>query len=413
MSRDRRKRTVSTGLWIREDVLPSLAEIAWLRSPEGQAACIEMAGGSPADTPSAITRWRERLKPEQVAAAWQQVLLRRGARAKFSLADHMLFDRVALEQATDEILARHKASRFQGRAKIADFCCGIGGDASALAGIAHVTAIDWSASRAAMAEHNACVHGNRIEVQVEDVSIARPEADAAHIDPDRRAIGGRSHDAAESSPGPHVLRQIVDRYRNVAVKMSPGADFEHLSFDAEIELISHHGECRQAVAWTGVFRQARRRATAFPSGESIAAGEEDALGWPATAALRPGTLLFEPDGAVIRANLVGVLARRYGLSPIDAHIAYLVGESQPQTALLAAFRVIEVSDWSTTRGRHLLARHDIGRLEIKTRGFAGKPEEILKCLRPRGTHAATLLLTRIGEQPTAILTERVPPRANP
>jgi len=380
MTVSKRRHSAAKGPWIREDRMPSLDEIVWLRSAEGQAVCAEMAGDSPADTPSAITRWRERLQTEQVAAAWQQVVLRRSARAKFSRADLMLFDRVALEQATDEVLANHKAKRFQGCAQIADFCCGIGGDAIALAEMASVTAIDWSAARTAMAEHNACIYGNRIDVLAEDVCIARPEADAAHIDPDRRPAGGRGHRIEESSPGPQVLTQIVERYRDVAVKLSPGADFEHLPFDAEIELISHHGECKQAVAWTGAFRQARRRATVFPSGESVTAGESDELRWPPPAAIKPDMLIFEPDGAVVRANLVGILARKYELSPIDPHIAYLVGDAQPQTALLAGFRVIEVSDWSATRGRELLARHDVGRLEIKTRGFAGKPEKGLKRL---------------------------------
>ena len=407
MSVPKRRQSNTKGPWIREDRMPSLDEIGWLRSGEGQAVCAEMAGDSPADTPSAIARWRERLDPERVAAAWQQVALRRSARAKFSRADLMLFDRVALEQATDEILASHKAKRFHGRSRIADFCCGIGGDALALAEVAAVTAIDWSAARTAMAEHNACIYGNRIDVLAEDVCITRPEADAAHIDPDRRPTGNRGHSLDDSSPGPQVLTQIVERYLDVAVKLSPGADFEHLPFDAEIELISHHGECKQAVAWTGAFRQARRRATVFPSGETIGADEADELRWPTPAPIKPGMLLFEPDGAVVRANLVGVLARKHLLSPVDPHIAYLVGENAPQTALLAGFRVLEVSDWSTTRGRELLARHDVGRLEIKTRGFAGKPEELLKRLHPRGTQPATLLLTRVGERPTAILAQRL------
>ncbi|MBP7933759.1 MAG: hypothetical protein KA354_03840 [Phycisphaerae bacterium] len=392
--------------------MPSLDEIMWLRSAEGQAICADMAGNSPADTPAAITRWRQRLEPGQVTAAWQQVLFRRSARAKFSRADLMLFDRVALEQATDEVLARHKAKRFQNRSRIADFCCGIGGDALALAEFASVTAIDWSAARATMAEHNACIYGNRIDILTEDAGITRPEADAAHIDPDRRPAGARRHRIEESSPGPQVLKQIVDRYQNVAVKLSPGADFENLPFDAEIELISHRGECKQAVAWTGAFRQARRRATAFPSGESIVAGPEENLLWPPAAAIRPSMLLFEPDPAVIRANLVGILARQYQLNPIDPHIACLVGKTLPQTTLLAAFRVLDMSDWSAALGRQMLARHNVGHVDIKTRGFAGKPEEVLKCLHPRGTRSATLMLTRIGDRPTAILAERVPPQAD-
>ena len=119
------------------------------------------AADRPADTPAAIERWRERLDAELVTAAWTQVTLRAAARTKFSRADEMLFDRVGLEQSTDEVVAAHKARRFAGYSAIADLCCGIGGDTIALAGFAPVTAVDVSGPRATMAEHNAGVYGRR------------------------------------------------------------------------------------------------------------------------------------------------------------------------------------------------------------------------------------------------------------
>jgi len=151
----RRKMPAGGGIWVREDRLPTLPELTWLASAEGTAVCREMDRQSPADTPAHIARWRERIEPDQVAAAWGQVLLRRLAGRKFSRADEMLFDRVALEQATDEIVAAHKARRFAGLGRVADLCCGIGGDSLALAAVAPVVAVDWSPMRTFMAEHNA------------------------------------------------------------------------------------------------------------------------------------------------------------------------------------------------------------------------------------------------------------------
>jgi SAM-dependent methyltransferase len=393
--------------WARSDRPVTLDELAWLDTPAGRAVCLDMAAGKPADTPAAIERWRWHVTPEHVAAAWMQVTLRRAARAKFSRADKMLFDRVGLEQATDEVIAEHKARRFAGLGRVADLCCGIGGDTLALARCAEVMAIDWSPVRVAMAQHNVEVYGGRATGRADDVIFVRPEADAIHIDPDRRAQGARRHAPEFSSPDLGVLQEIVRHYPGAAVKLSPGADFGVLPFDAEIELISHHGECKQAVAWTGRFKQARLRATALPGGESLSASHDEAIAWPAPRPLEPGVILYEPDPAVIRANLVGVAARRFNLSPVDEQIAFLLGDIIPPTSLLTPVRVIDWMDFAARRTRAWLVGHDIGSLEIKTRGFAGRPEQVLKQLRPTGSRAAVLFLTRIQDKPTAILAERV------
>jgi SAM-dependent methyltransferase len=406
MKPHRRKPSSGGGIWFREDRVATLAELAWLASAEGQSVCRQMDLDRPADTPAHIARWRERLEPDRVAAAWGQVLLRRQGRAKFSRADAMLFDRVSLEQATDEIVASHKARRFAGLARVADLCCGIGGDSIALAAAAAVVAVDWSEGRTFMANHNARVYGRTVTARTEDAAFCRPEADAIHIDPDRRPAGARRHEPEDGSPGIDVLRQIIERYTHAAIKLSPGADFDTLGFDAEIELISHDGECKQAVAWTGRFQNAHRRATALPAGESISAAAGDLLTWPGPRPVESGRWLFEPDPAVIRANLVGPLACQFNLAPVDPLIAYLVGDSLVSSALVTPFRVLEVVDFSAGAVRQLLARHDAGPVEIKTRGFASRPEEILRLLQTKGRRAATLILTRMAGRARAILAER-------
>ena len=397
--------------WTRAERLPTPDEITWLQSAEGRSTCGAMAAGEPADTPAAIARWRQRLDPHFVAAAWTQVTLRIAARTKFSRADDMLFDRVGLEQATDEVVAAHKARRFADAARVADLCCGIGGDTLTLAARAKVIAVDLSPVRAALAAHNAAIYDCRISTVIDDVAFVQPDADAAHVDPDRRSSGPRRHQPDASSPDLDVLSQIVRHYQHVAIKLSPGADFSVLRFDAEIELISHRGQCKQAVVWTGRFSQAHRRATALPSGESIAAAADDTLTWPPPQHPRPDCILFEPDPAVIRANLVGPLANRHQLSPIDAQIAYLIGDKPAATALLSPFRVLDVTDFSVKRLRAWLARHDVGRIEVKTRGFAAHPDDVLRRLRLTGKRNAVLFLTRINQKPLAILAERTPSQA--
>lgn len=402
MSRQKRPR----GKWIREDRPITLEEIAWLRSPAGRETMQAMED-EPADSPAAIEKWRERLDADRVAAAWHQIELRRKARAKFSQAGQMLFDRVGLEQATDEVVARYKARRYAGCAAVADLCCGIGGDALALAEHARVSVMDWSAPRVAMAEHNVEVYGHTAAPRVGDVTFAAPEADAIHIDPDRRAKGARRHDAASASPDDQVLWRIVHEAGHAGVKLSPGAEFEAIPVDHELELISHHGECKQAMVWTGRLARARRSATVLPEGEHLEAGSDADLTWPDPVGIRPGHFLHEPDTAVIRADLVGLLARQYGLAPVDRRIVYLVGESPVHSVFLTPFRVVDVQAWSAKQARSWLKAHDIGKVDIKTRGFAARPEDIRKHLKLKGTSEGVLFVTRVRQRPIAILAERI------
>jgi hypothetical protein len=109
---------------------------------------------------------------------------------------------------------------------------------------------------------------------------------------------------------------------------------------------------------------------------------------------------------VIRADLVGVLARRFRLSPVDPHIAYLVGDQPIQSPLAHSFHVIDMMAWSLKKARPWLVRHDVGPLDIKTRGFAARPDEIGRRLKLRGHRPAVLFLTRLHGQPVAILAER-------
>ncbi|HID21724.1 MAG TPA: hypothetical protein EYP14_04910, partial [Planctomycetaceae bacterium] len=78
------------------------------RQPELLEAVRRLAG----DALRAQQRLRKQFAAERVRAACLLEELRQRARAKFSRADRMWFDRMGLEQATAEPVARHKARRF-------------------------------------------------------------------------------------------------------------------------------------------------------------------------------------------------------------------------------------------------------------------------------------------------------------
>ncbi len=136
------------------------ADITWLRTPEGAAAATEAARLLATTTELSVLRRLSRVyTPEQARAAVSLAVGRRVAAGKFEDAERLFCDRDAAEQASQEVVARHLARRFEGYRRIADLGCGMGGDALALAAHAEVLAVDRDPARLAMMSANAAVRG--------------------------------------------------------------------------------------------------------------------------------------------------------------------------------------------------------------------------------------------------------------
>src|SRR5687767_8218223 len=116
-----------------------------LLAPAGRAALADAVALAPTEAAflACFESLRKRHPPELAKAALETAILRIRARDKFTRADRMYFIREALEQATSEPVARHRARRFSRFECVADLCCGIGGDALAFAAAGvRVEAID-------------------------------------------------------------------------------------------------------------------------------------------------------------------------------------------------------------------------------------------------------------------------------
>ena len=117
--------------------------------------------------------------------------------------------------------------------------------------------------------------------------------------------------------------------------------------------------------------------------------------------------VYEPDPAVLAAGLTGSIARAMGLAALAPDVVYLTGDEPVASPLLSMFRVIEVLPLDTRRLKSALRARDIGQLEIKKRIVRVDPRELLAKLSPRGSAAATLLLSPHSGKQRAILAERV------
>jgi hypothetical protein len=345
---------------------------------------------------------RKGYSPELARAALETVLLRTKARAKFARADSMFFTREALEQATAEPVARHRAERLAPFGRVADLCCGIGGDALALATAgATVDAVDTDELRLAMCEANADALGfaDRVNCVLGDaLAVPLSEARAAFADPNRRVEGRRFLNPDEYAPPLRALRARFAPDFPLAVKVAPGIAHADIPRDAEAEFVSLNGELKECVLWFGAPRTHARRATVLPSGDALAGGVSEPCG-----IVPVGAVLFDPDPAVVRAELVPLLAEHTGARPIDEHVQLLTAGAVVRTPFARAFVVECAEPFNVGRLREHFRARRVGRVTIIKRGSPADADDVLKKLKLEGDGHRTLFLVRAAGAHTAIV----------
>lgn len=408
----------------------TLQQLQMLMTAQGQgtlAAVSDMLASGTAATrrgidPATVGRLRGWFPAELVSAALTLNSLRVRARERFSKADGMFFDGAdLLEQATSEPVARHKTGRFAGFEIVADLCCGAGGDAVAIAErTGKVIGVDLSLARLVCLRANAENAGVRERVWpvASDVNVWLPMAQAYHIDPPRRDGGTRQLRGSQWSEWIGRVEALAQSHGHVAGKFSPAIDVDQLGWAGEIEFISENGTLKQAVTWSGSLARQRRSATVIRSLHGMTLSQETlASDSPVRAAqvthgLQAGLILHEPDAAVVRAGLLGNLAEQLGAGLVDPHLPLLITQQPGSSTLLARqYEVLEVASWSARKVKLLLRERGYRVAEVKTRAFAGRPEEILAGLKglksPADGPAVVLWAVRLGSKPMCILTRRV------
>ncbi|MDA0815470.1 MAG: methyltransferase domain-containing protein [Chloroflexi bacterium] len=394
------------------------AAVAWLRAAEAQEAAQGAADAlaSGVSLLSLIDRLRLSLNPDQVR--WVVTLAdgRNAAHSKFADASHLYFDRESAEQATSAIVAAYTARRFAGATRIADLGCGAGADALALAEQAPVVAVDLDPGRVAMAEANAAVRDVPVHAIAADLLHLTPGRgvlegiDAAWFDPGRRDTSGRVLDPRRWTPPLREVLRIAHQFPRAGIKVAPGIDHVEVPDDAELEFISLDGSLVEAVIWLGTAVTAKRRATALPSGVSIAGMTDRG----ATPVLPPGAYLYDLDPSVGRAGLVDVLAPDLDAWLISPGVAYLSGNRAIDHPFARRFRIIQSMAFSERRLRDACVDAGAGRVEVMRRASPVDTNAIEhrlnRALTGSGDRVLTIALTRLDGEHAAILCERERPR---
>jgi hypothetical protein len=354
-----------------------------------------------------------------VAAALTQARLRAAGRAKFGpFADGMLFTPTGLEQATRFAVAARHARRFSaaGVERVADLGCGIGADSMALATFdREVLAVERDELTAAVATVN-LRHWPEAVVRCEDATTTDlTGVGGAFVDPARRAASGkRLLDPRHGSPPLSFVLQLAGRLPALGMKTAPGIPHHLVPAGAEAQWVSVGGDVVEAALWFGLTaREGVRRAALVlpPDGvPSTPDGVETAdpvevtdVGMPDAEAGPVAGVLYEPDGAVIRAGLVGQVAAAVEGRLVDPTIAYVTSDRLVRTPLATAYAVEDVFGFQLKTLRTWLRDRGVGRLTIKKRGTAVEPEQLRRQLRLSGDQEATIVLTRVGGRQSVLV----------
>ncbi len=398
----------------RVDILPNDEDLRWLlehADHELQAAKL------PEDPVRLVAFFRKRHSATRSRMLAELRKLRQRAATKFSNAQRMFFTSRALQQATDQWLAKYKANRFPPHIHVVDLCCGLGGDAIALAQRGPLTAIDKDAAIAHMAAANlhvlgldAVAHVRCMDVRQVDLS----QFDAWHLDPDRRPTGSRRSAPEYGEPALGEFVQFRQRAPQGAVKLAPAANVPELFAEGvELEWLGHSRQCQQLVAWFGsLARHPGKRVATWlwhkgASEQQVATLVDEAVE-PATVADSLARYLYEPQPSVLAAKLEDVLAARYGLKRVARGIAYFVSEMRIENEpLLTGFEILESLPPRVNTLRRHIAALDGRVLEVKKRGVRADPHQWHRQLATKGTVPLSVILVTMRKSTRAILGRRL------
>jgi len=306
-------------------------------------------------------------------------------------------------------------ARYAGAELVADLCCGIGGDLTALAAGRRVLAVDRDPLHLRMALANAGVYGaaagvTAVAADVREVSLggvvgsglAGRRVDAVFIDPARRA-GGRRLRAGDSEPPLAWCLGLADAVARTGIKAAPGLRRDAVPPAWELEFIAIGRDLKEAVAWSPALATATARATVLPGGHTLT----PAAGGPVPVRA-PGGFLLDPSPAVTRAGVVEDLARLAGAWKIDEQIAFLSADTAVHTPFARTLQVIDSAPWHQRSLPARLRALDVGAVDIRRRGLAGDVAELHRQLRLTGSRRVTLVMTRVQDRPWGLVCVDVP-----
>jgi len=303
----------------------------------------------------------------------------------------LICDRLAYEQATAKDISEYKAKLWPSGAKIADLCCGMGGDSFWLpAGIVSGGA-DIAAERVFMFNENMKRLGlshkaalqNALEVTVGDFFC---------IDPARR--GGLNPDFES-------VLELSKKFSGGMIKLPPAFPEDEIPKESDVLYLGNAADCRECLMLSGVFGKGMIRASTVDKEWQC---EKNELQNISLEVKNPGYFILEPNPVLVRSHLFLCEAKKLGFWQIDSTLAYLSCDNLlSEYHGFVAYRVVDQSSLSTNNVKAMLKKHDAGKITLKKRGVEVVPETEIRRLAPKGEKEYILFYTRILGEKRAIL----------
>ena len=371
-------------------------DVEWLTSPEGVAA---LAAPLPDDLLARAEAIR-RLVPDPHFAA----LLSSQAELSGPLRIHT---RDGLEQGTHPLIAAWRAQYLaqRGVTRIADLTAGLGFDAAAfVAAGMDVLAVERDPGTAAALAVNVpsalvqCASAEEVELQ---------DVDALFIDPARREPDA-PHDGRRATPerDPEKWSPPLSwalQHPNACIKVAPGIDRARIPDGWQAIWTSRDRRLAEAMLVGPTLNTERLARSAHLLGVGMVSSSERSSE-PLTVA-PVGSILIEPDDAVIRSGLVTDLGRTLDAWLLDEHVAWLSADDAPSTPFARRYRVLERLPNKPKALRAALINRGYGNVVVKTRAVHITPEQLRTQLRLPGGASATLIVTRAAGAQVTYLVE--------
>lgn len=374
-------------------------------------------------TPSVILSLRKRFGEAQSRQLIELANLQPKAVKKFGPGIWMGTIR-ALEQSTDHIVAKYKASMMADW-DVLDLCGGIGGDAMGFATRGGVITIDRDPIMTKMAAANLQTsQATRAVAVCDDVQAyvdrlgSSANRCAVHVDPDRRPEERRTVDPAAYSPSLELVNRWASRMRACLVKLAPAAELpDEIAGHYHRQWISHAGSVREQMLVSGDclttvgLRAGERSAVRlmsdgshclFASASSVSASDEAAIG-SVEAAQSTLEYLYDFDGSVRAAGLSMAFAQSHGLKPLSGPAGFFTSdEARGSSPLLQGFRVKWSGPADIKQVRKQLAVLGGSLRAIKVRGSDHDPQKLQKSLAVDSPSERLPMTLLIGRGPRGV-----------
>ena len=318
-------------------------------------------------------------------------------REKFCLPANanLICDRLAYEQATARDISEYKAKLWPGDAKIADLCCGMGGDSFWLPAGISASGVDIAPEKVFMFNENMKRLDLPHRAVLQDALEARG-GDFFCIDPARRE---------KLEPSFESVLELSKKFCGGMAKLSPAFPENEIPKESDALYLGNASDCRECLMLSGVLGNGATRAAAICKNEIFEwQCEKKELKNISLEAQKPGAFILEPYPVLVRSHLFLNEAKKLGFWQIDSTLAYVSCENlPPKHSGFTAYRVVEQSSLSTNNVKAMLKKHNAGKITIKKRGVEVVPEAEIRRLAPKGEKEYILFYTRVLGEKRAIL----------